>query len=456
MNIPNSQTVPGTIVLWQESAHSNELTPLTSTMCSKGYQLHVVESEYQAIKGIIEKQADLLIIHLRSAGSKGYELCEILRSQSANQYLPVIFVGFREKTSERIKALRCGGNEYLKLPTDSSEEGWLRIEQHINVAKKLQQLETDKTELSQKVSEYSHVLKQQEQLKVSLTKENQALHKLAFVDGLTQVANRRSFNQSIAQLWSEAGQKHQPLSLLLCDIDYFKRYNDTYGHLEGDHCLQLVAAALLRGANRFQDHVARYGGEEFAILLPGTDTEGAQQVAANIQSEILQIQVPHDSSLVAPWVSLSIGVCTMIPSAQQPYETLIQGSDEAMYAAKIRGRNRSVVNKLTKLVSIEPNYCLCNYKTSGDRTKKHWTTTSKSARALSERVLSERAARNQALSEQALSEQTLDVPSASKSSVAKVTDAASQTTVSATSSDKMFRYSDTGAITLTLAKANNA
>ena len=218
------------------------------------------------------------------------------------------------------------------------------------------------------------MLEQQEQLKVSLAKENQALQRLAFVDGLTQVANRRSFNQSIAELWKEAMQKRQPLSLLLCDIDYFKRYNDTYGHVEGDRCLQAVAAALLRGAHRFQDHVARYGGEEFAILLPATDLEGAQKVAFTIQSEMLQMQMAHDSSLVAPWVTLSVGICTMVPDRenQQPCESLIHGSDEAMYTAKLRGRNRSVVNTLTELVSIERNYCLCDYQTQVKDLKKYW------------------------------------------------------------------------------------
>lgn len=372
MNIPNSDFL-GTVVLWHDAIEKDDqLTCLIAKIQSEQYQLHIVGSEYQAIRSIVEKRASLLIIHLRSAGNTGYDLCEIFRTQATGQYLPIVFLGSRGEACERMKVLRCGGSDYLGLPMHA-EESWLRLNQHLGISRRINQLETDKLHLSQKVNEYSQVLKQQEQLKLSLAEENQALHRLAYVDGLTQVANRRSFNQSISQFWREAAAKRQPLSLLLCDIDYFKRYNDTYGHLEGDRCLQTVAAALLRGASRFQDFVARYGGEEFAILLPDTSLEGARQVADNVQSEMLQIQIPHEGSLVAPWVTLSIGVCTITPTTgEQPYESLIHCSDEAMYTAKIRGRNRSVVNTLTELISIERNYCLCDYKTGVEDLKKYW------------------------------------------------------------------------------------
>ncbi len=187
---------------------------------------------------------------------------------------------------------------------------------------------------------------------------------MAFTDGLTQVANRRSFNQKLPQLWQEAKEHNQPISLLLCDIDYFKRYNDTYGHLGGDVCLQAVAAALVKGTHRYGDQVARYGGEEFAILLPATDSQGAQQVALAVQSALTQAQLPHASSLVKPYVSLSIGICTLEPanypasyvsSLQQDYEVLIYGADEALYTAKLRGRDRAVVNSPNGLVTILPS-----------------------------------------------------------------------------------------------------
>ena len=371
--LPSSAT--GTAVVWHHRDDRDaQLIQMTSTLNCNGYQTLFLESQYQVAKSVASQQVDLLIIHLQTSGQSGYDLCKILRAQAVTRYLPVVFVGYREDSSERDNALRCGGNEYIRLPIDA-EESWLRIEQHLNVAYLVRQLQADRMSLSQKIGEYSSILAQQEQLKVSLAEENRELQKLAFVDGLTQVANRRSFNQNIARLWQDAARRQQPLSLLLCDIDYFKRYNDTYGHTSGDGCLKAVAAALSRGAHRHQDQVSRYGGEEFAILLPGTDSLGAQQVALAVQSELAQMQLPHRASLVKPWVSLSIGICTMVPEsgAQRvpecrmlPCEALIQKADEALYTAKLRGRDRTVISTPTELLSVERSYCLCDYTAHSD------------------------------------------------------------------------------------------
>jgi two-component system, chemotaxis family, response regulator WspR len=272
--------------------------------------------------------------------------------------IPIVFVGIRDFLSEMASALRCGGSAYLQLPL-STEECWLMLEHHLKTAQLVRSLEAERENLHQKIGSYNHILQQQEAAQLSLAKENQVLQRLAFTDGLTQIANRRSFNQSILQLWREAKEKQQPISLLLCDVDYFKRYNDTYGHLAGDACLQAVADALVKGAQRHRDQVARYGGEEFAILLPATDAVGAQQVAIAIRSELAQMQMPHASSLVKPYVSLSVGICTLSPRLgptlgidSLSHEVLIHGADEAMYTAKLRGRDRIVINAPEGLVSI--------------------------------------------------------------------------------------------------------
>ncbi|MEO1446712.1 MAG: diguanylate cyclase, partial [Cyanobacteria bacterium J06635_11] len=135
----------------------------------------------------------------------------------------------------------------------------------------------------------------------------------------------------------------------------------TYGHPAGDVCLQAVADAMVRGAHRHSDQIARYGGEEFAILLPATDSSGAQQVALSVQSELERAQVPHQASLVKPYVSLTIGICTLLPeSTEQTYEVLVHGADEALYTAKLRGRDQVVVNAPEGLVSIVQNRCTYN------------------------------------------------------------------------------------------------
>ncbi|NJM97707.1 MAG: diguanylate cyclase [Phormidesmis sp. RL_2_1] len=349
-----------TVVVWQPPTPDHDQhDPIALTLNHQ--RCRVISAEYKpdVLKAVLEQVPDLLLIYLQASGDEGYGLCKILRKLPRTSAVPIVFIGARDEGSELVQALRCGGNEYLKLPV-TVEECWLRLERHLHTAKLVRKLEADKDNLHQQVWAFNRMLRQHEQMQVSLAEENQVLQRLAFVDGLTQIANRRYFNQQLPQLWQQAGSSGQPLSLLLCDIDYFKRYNDTYGHPAGDVCLQSVAEALVRGAHRQSDQVARYGGEEFAILLPATDTKGAQKVALAVQSEIERAQIPHQGSLVKPYVSLSIGICTLVPdSAQQPYEVLVHGADEALYTAKLRGRDRAVVNAPEGLVSIIQDHCEC-------------------------------------------------------------------------------------------------
>ena len=136
------------------------------------------------------------------------------------------------------------------------------------------------------------------------------------------------------------GQKQLPLSLILADIDYFKQYNDTYGHLLGDSCLKYVAQALQSGLDRENDLVARYGGEEFAIILPDTNLSGAVALAHRIQDQIEQLQLPHASSLVSHYVTLSMGIVSLISSVDQSPQNLVAATDQLLYRAKQSGRNQ--------------------------------------------------------------------------------------------------------------------
>nr|CAD5952202.1 Phytochrome-like protein cph2 [Planktothrix pseudagardhii] len=154
----------------------------------------------------------------------------------------------------------------------------------------------------------------QSELHQQLQFANQQLQNLAMVDQLTKIANRRCFDEILNQEWHRLIREQRPLSLLLCDIDYFKQYNDTYGHSQGDICLQQVAQALQQAVQRSIDLVARYGGEEFVVILPHTDQEGALQVAEKIQEAIQQFNQPHRASAVSQRVTMSIGICTLIPT----------------------------------------------------------------------------------------------------------------------------------------------
>jgi len=182
-------------------------------------------------------------------------------------------------------------------------------------------------------------IEERHRAEAALAKANEELSRLATLDGLTQLANRRKFDEYIYAEWRRLAREQLPLSLVLCDIDYFKRYNDNYGHQAGDDCLRQVARAMSRAVKRPADLVARYGGEEFVVVLPNTKAEGAVQVAAAMQQEIAQLKLIHAASEVNPYVTLSLGVASTIPSQTFLPEVLINIADNALYEAKERGRN---------------------------------------------------------------------------------------------------------------------
>lgn len=165
---------------------------------------------------------------------------------------------------------------------------------------------------------------------------------LANLDGLTQIANRRRFDEYLEQQWQQMFRDRQPLAIILCDIDHFKRYNDTYGHLAGDDCLKLVAQVIARSLKRPSDLAARYGGEEFVAILPQTDLAGAIVVAQQIQAAIQQLQIPPSPSLTAYQVTLSIGVSSILPTLDLPANTLLERADHLLYIAKQQGRDRII------------------------------------------------------------------------------------------------------------------
>lgn len=175
-----------------------------------------------------------------------------------------------------------------------------------------------------------------------LQEANRKLQYLAIIDGLTQLANRRQFDECLNQEWKRLERDKLPLSLIMCDVDFFKAYNDTYGHQLGDDCLRSVAKAIKASVKRPYDLAARYGGEEFAVILPNTEAEGALHIAETIRNEIQQIKIEHAGSKVNNYVTLSLGISTMIPSPELSAEALVKAADTALYTAKEQGRNRAI------------------------------------------------------------------------------------------------------------------
>jgi len=178
---------------------------------------------------------------------------------------------------------------------------------------------------------------------IKLKAENQALHRFANYDGLTQIPNRRRFDEYFQQEWVRMSRQKSSLSLILCDVDFFKKYNDTYGHQAGDSCLQKVAQAMSQAIKRPSDLVARYGGEEFVVILPNTSVEGAIVVAEEIRSQLKILAILHSASDVSKYVTISLGIATIIPVVDIQAKFLIKTADEALYRAKKEGRNRYCV-----------------------------------------------------------------------------------------------------------------
>jgi diguanylate cyclase (GGDEF)-like protein/PAS domain S-box-containing protein len=198
--------------------------------------------------------------------------------------------------------------------------------------------------LEQQVQERTLALEQEiaerKAAEMAVQRANQELQKLATFDSLTQLANRRRFDEYLAQEWQRALRERHSLALVLCDVDYFKAFNDSYGHQGGDTCLYQVAQAICRATQRSVDLVARYGGEEFAMILPNTDLAGAQQVAEAARQAVRQLQLPHQNSPIHAYVTISLGVASCRPYRSQRSAQLIAAADRALYQAKHQGRDR--------------------------------------------------------------------------------------------------------------------
>jgi diguanylate cyclase (GGDEF)-like protein/PAS domain S-box-containing protein len=219
----------------------------------------------------------------------------------------------------------------------------LLVAQHCETPRQWQPVEIG---LLRQLADQVAIAIQQSELYEKLRIANHELERLATLDGLTQVANRRRFDEYLHQEWNRLAREQKSLSLILCDIDYFKHYNDTHGHLAGDRCLIQVAQAVNTAVERSTDMVARYGGEEFAVVLPNTSISGAEYIARKIQSAIQQCRIPHTVANLGNYLTVSLGLASMVPSAQSVAEDLVLAADTALYQAKTKGRNQYYIYSL--------------------------------------------------------------------------------------------------------------
>jgi two-component system chemotaxis family response regulator WspR len=260
-------------------------------------------------------------------GIDGLSLVSDYRAQPATRQVPIIVLSIREDPLVKRDAFKAGANDYLvKLPDPI--ELVARIRHHSRAY--LNQLQRD---------EAYRALRESQQ---KLLEANLELQRLSVLDGLTGLSNRRNLNVCLEAEWLRAKRDGTIVSLLMIDVDDFKAYNDSYGHLAGDEVLKRLAELMQAHTRRSTDLAARYGGEEFAMLLPHTPADGALQRAQSLCQSMAALRLPHRASAVADHVTLSIGVASRIPQREEAPVVLIGGADSALYKAKHGGKNRVV------------------------------------------------------------------------------------------------------------------
>jgi diguanylate cyclase (GGDEF)-like protein len=284
---------------------------LRQAMEQEGYQ--VIEANHgEACLAIYERlRPDVVLLDAIMPGKDGFACCTQIQQMTGGVHTPVLMITGLEDQESVDQAFAAGAVDYITKPI------------HWAV-------------LRQRVRHLIHQVKLYQQLEEA----NRELQRLASIDGLTHLANRRRFDEYLYQEWQRMLREHLPLSLLMADIDCFKVFNDTYGHQAGDDALQQVAKVIQNAAKRSVDLSARYGGEEFAVILPNTKQDGAVQVAQAIQSGVKDLAIVHAKSKAAAVVTVSLGVATIIPTTATSPEELIAVADKALYRAKNQGRDR--------------------------------------------------------------------------------------------------------------------
>jgi diguanylate cyclase (GGDEF)-like protein len=281
------------------------------------YDIYFAKCGADGVRIVNREMPDLVLLDIMMPVMDGYQVCSILKGDRNTAAIPVIFITAMGGEGDETKGLDCGAIDYITKPINPSIVR-ARVRNHLELKRSRDLLNKLTAELSEK---------------------NRELEILARADGLTGLANRRHFNEVLDAEIKRAMRTYQDLSLLLCDIDFFKKYNDQYGHVAGDKCLEAVGELLRSNFRRAGDLPARYGGEEFAVILPDTSPENAWQLAERLRMELVARAMPHDFHGVLGVVTISIGVVGGQVSRDRTPEWFINEADRALYQSKENGRN---------------------------------------------------------------------------------------------------------------------
>lgn len=277
---------------------------LASILSEDGHKVRRVTSGEAALRAARLRLPDLILLDIKMPGMDGYEVCRRLKEDPLTFRIPVLFVTALGEEEDEARGIELGAIDYIRKPINPTILR-TRVKNHL--------------QLKQKTDE---------------------LARLSSTDTLTGLANRRSFFEALDTEFRRSARSGNPISLIMMDVDFFKAYNDYYGHVAGDECLGRIGQTLCKAVKSVGDMAARYGGEEFVVLLPGTDLQGAVHVTETLRNEIETLDIKHAHSKVADRVTVSIGVATILPSPDTSPGTLVKAADEALYDAKANGRNQ--------------------------------------------------------------------------------------------------------------------
>ena len=283
---------------------------LRRAMEHEGYKVVEASDGEQGLETLTRLQPDIVLLDALMTPMDGFTCCAEFKALPGGDRTPVLMITALNDQESVDRAFEVGAIDYVTKPIH-----WAVLRQRVRR------------------------LIRESKLSQQLKQANQELQRLASSDSLTLVANRRRFDEYLGQEWRRMAREKTPLSLILCDVDFFKVYNDTYGHQAGDRCLQQVAKAISSAAKRSTDLVARYGGEEFAVVLPNTTASGAFHVAEEIRASVIALKIIHANSQASQYVTLSLGVASTVPCHQSSPEILIAAADKALYQAKEQGRD---------------------------------------------------------------------------------------------------------------------
>jgi diguanylate cyclase (GGDEF)-like protein len=316
------------------------LKVLAAMLKNSGYKVRSAVDGESALEAIAAARPDLLLLDVMMPGMNGYEVCSRLKSDPQTLGIPIIFLSALDDALDKVKAFQVGAADYITKPFQIKEV-LARVENQLTLERQRSEIRSLMGELKQKNQQLQAEIAERQRAEAALSQANLELERLSLLDGLTQLANRRRFDAYLADQWAGHARAGAPLGLILCDIDHFKAYNDSFGHPAGDECLRQVALAVRRTARRAGDLAARYGGEEFALVLPSTSSDGLVAIADELMYHVQALALPHPASGVTALVSVSVGAVSITGGN---VEQLLERADGALYAAKAAGRNQVVID----------------------------------------------------------------------------------------------------------------